>query len=1009
MKYFKNQKVVSIVASVILLIFVLFSVAHLKNLNTSYSVRQFFPKHHALLDADTEFKRTFELNSVPAYFAILERLPQDQGTWLDSNYSSELKRITSELSTIAGVKNVLSLANTDLAVTHKNELRIGPLFDILPKNEWKSEIESQPLLQPQLISEDMRSVLVMIEPKDGTLVQLADVQKQIETIIHPKALKFTAGLAGVPVMQQTLATKLRSELGMFLGLCLAIFILAFAFFFKNISLLGFVASGLIICNLAVLGGLSYLGVPFTVLLGTLPVVISIAFVSLCIHTFHLWSDNLKCAPEEMSKQQRWDLSIKTLSDLLVANFLGSLTTAVGFAALATTKIPAIQQYALSVTGGVMFTFVLTQFLFVIGLVHLNPVQRSWMDSQARWMLFFTRFAKPVFMFVVLLTAGLTLCSSHLNYSAQLFDEIPKSEPVHHAMNRIDKKFGGTVPLEISLEVEKGTWLEPENLQRLQTVVGQIRTTENVGSVLALSDFMGKTLPTTKAAIAETNFLFSMSQANPLRRFIDGDQKKVRLAVRFSDLTSNQVSEVRSNIRTIVNREMPEVKMEESGLGVVSYTINSEVAHELVFGFWQSIAVIGLLLIVIFRSVRYAIVACIPNVMAPLMLIGTMALIGTPVKVAIALIFSIAIGLAFNNTVYLLSRLRKLQLATGRKRLPLNEALLIEGNACLSESLLTFAGFLVFLTSSFGLNQTFGAYMILSIAGACIGDLAFMPAMIKLFPRLLQPTNKLTLVDGEKDRSTLQNLGRAAAIVVAFIFSFAAANAWAASSPKDDAQAILKTSREHVESQSDQANVTLKIIETNGDVKTRDLQLKTLRDGKTYYAIARINSPADVKGTAVLAEIKDGVENQWLYLPSSKQVRRVVSSKKSSGVLGSELSPEDLNSAALKSATAKVVKKDAKSATIEVTPSAGESEYTKVLLQLQMPEALPQEMSYFKADKEIKHVSFQDYTEAKPKIWRAKKIVVKNLENNRATEVLLSDLKVNPGFSSNDFTVAALKR
>ncbi len=1000
MKYFRNRRVVSTLAAVTTLIFVILGATQLQNLNTSYSVRQFFPKQHTLLDVDAHFKRTFELNSAPSYFAILERLPQDQGNWLEEDFTIELKRITSELTNIDGVHNVLSLANVDLAITYKDELRIGPLFDILPKEMWKPEVESQALLRPQLISEDLRSVLVVIEPREATLAELSLIQSKIETILKSTNGKFVAGLSGVPVMSQSLAGKLKSELGMFLVLCLVVFVFAFMFFFKNKSLLLFVFAGLIVCNVTAIGGLAFFGIPFTVLLGTLPVVVSIAFVSLCIHTLHLWSDNLKAKGKSLSKEQRWELSVKTLSDLLVGNFLGSVTTAVGFAALATTKIPLIQQYAIAVAGGVMLTFVLSQVMFLAVMHRMTPIQRTWMSQPASWMLLFTRHAKVVFVTVIGLTAILALCAKNLNYSAQLFDEVPKSEPVHQAMKRIDKQFGGTVPLEVSIRLSDGTWGDPEKLLKLERIASSVRSLKNVGSVLALSDFMGRPIPDSKGAIAETNFLFSMAQANPLRRFVDSEQKLARLAIRLPDLTTNQVAAIRSEVDSIISRELPEAKVAQTGLAVVSYTINSEVARELVFGFWQSIVVIGLLLIVVFRSWRYALVACIPNVMAPLMLIGTMALIGTPIKVAIALIFSIAIGLAFNNTVYILSRLRRLQAAT-KNGLPLEQALLSEGNPCLSESLLTFAGFAVFLTSSFGLNQTFGAYMILSIVAACIGDLAFMPAMIKLFPRLL---TEAKVEKKSTPSSTASGLRKAAGIAAALTLTLTSSSAIA-----DEAQDILKTSRQHLEAESDQANVTLKIIEANGDVKTRDLKLQTLRDGKVYYAMARILSPADVKGTAVLAEIKDGNENQWLYLPSSKQVRRVVSSKKSSGVLGSELSPDDLNSAALKGATAKILRKDAKMALIEVTPSKGSSDYTKVLLTMSLPKALPQEMVYFKGAKEVKRVEFQNYIGTKSNIYRAQKLIVRNLENNRSTEVLLSDLKINLNLNSRDFTVAALKK
>ena len=111
----------------------------------------------------------------------------------------------------------------------------------------------------------------------------------------------------------------------------------------------------------------------------------------------------------------------------------------------------------------------------------------------------------------------------------------------------------------------------------------------------------------------------------------------------------------------------------------------------------------------------------------------------------------------------------------------------------------------------------------------------------------------------------------------------------------------------------------------------------------------MTAPADVKDTALLAEMQDGLDQEWLYLPSTKQVRRIASGKKSSGILGSELSVEDLDPAAFKDASLTLVKQTAEAAVIAVKPKKGTSEYSKILTTFSMPDGLPRKTEYFKGN------------------------------------------------------------
>src|SRR5690606_7344273 len=118
----------------------------------------------------------------------------------------------------------------------------------------------------------------------------------------------------------------------------------------------------------------------------------------------------------------------------------------------------------------------------------------------------------------------------------------------------------------------------------------------------------------------------------------------------------------------------------------------------------------------------------------------------------------------------------------------------------------------------------------------------------------------------------------------------------------DAKEVLRRSQALLDARDDEAQVEMKIIEKNGEAKIRTLGLQGLRE-EGFSVLARIQSPADIKGMAFLGKVtEDGDETQWIYLPSSGKVRRLVTGKTKAGLLGSEISPEDLNSAAIKASS-----------------------------------------------------------------------------------------------------------
>ncbi|MEK7357373.1 MAG: hypothetical protein AAB250_13055, partial [Bdellovibrionota bacterium] len=316
--------------------------SHIPGLSAKYSIEQFFPKNHKTLLEDELVKKTFELRSASGFHVIVDLPDSDKSDWFEQSRLEKLKAVSNQLKALQNAKTVLSLANVEMAIERGDELRIGSIMESLPPDQWASYVESNSLLRGQVISKDRRSVLVIVEPKTLDTGDLLKLENEIRDTFKTAMPENPIGIAGVQAMQSRLSEKLISEVGRFLILCLVVFVAMFMAFYRHASPALFAFFGLVISNAIVLGGLSWLGLSFSVLLSTLPIMISIAFVSVAIHTLHLWAEKKdRFAGKDWAA--RWVYSMRILRAIFLPNLLGSLTTAIGFITLATAAIGPLRR------------------------------------------------------------------------------------------------------------------------------------------------------------------------------------------------------------------------------------------------------------------------------------------------------------------------------------------------------------------------------------------------------------------------------------------------------------------------------------------------------------------------------------------------------------------------------------------------------------------------------------------------------------------------------------------
>lgn len=978
----KNAKLIYTTVLVGFLLVTGFLIYQIKNFKTSYSISQFIPENDDLLIKDHKLNEMFKISERNSFFLLIK----NSKYWLNSEGIKTLSDIEIFLLKNSDIKKIFGIHNVQSAVANKDQLLIGSAFQSLPEKDWSGFVQGSSFLIPNFINKELDQVVLEIEVNEdafNTQNSFLDLKSELKKEF-PNLNFFVAG--GLPT-QAELSTYLSSEIKLFFLLIMAMFVVISYLFFSDVKTVLSIFLSLLIGNLSMVGGLSWLGIKFNALLSTVPVMVSISIILVLIHTLHLW------AGERGSKSKRFvdrvTDSNTVLRKIFSANLLGTVTMSLGFWTLSFNSLPIIKQYGWVIAILMMMSWVYAMIWLYLVMPILETQLRDWTAKKAYWMMSIFQNQNWILKTMSLILPVFVLSGYFLNFSTRLFDDLPTRSETREANSQVDQNFSGMIGVNFIITGQnESDWKSGDKFKDLLYIDSEIKKDPAVRTNIGITHILRtdqRAPASDSASIAETMFLYSMAEENPLDQYLSKDGKSIRLIVRFQDIPSYQIQDKISGFKSLIKNQFPGFEVETTGLGATVLHRNIQISKELVFRFWHSMVIIAVLLMFVFRSIRWVLVACIPNLVPPAFLIGAMGLLQIPVKPSVAVIFSIALGLAFNNTVYVLLKLKKLY-QSNSDYLPVKRSFLEEGNPCLFATLVVFAGFSVFLFSEFQVNRIFGLLMLLSILAGLIGDLVLLPILLKRYPSLLISRSTRTIGSV---------LGYA---IILLMVVLVIPNSSIADDQK--AEKILKNSQRLLQVKDESADVKMIIIEADGSQKVRDIEIESLKSKDSYYVMAKVKNPADIKGTGFLGIIKGESENQWIYLPSSKQVRRVVGAASSAGLLGSEISAADLNSTAVKDAKVKLIQEGSSEVILEITPKQGTSRYNKVMMYLD-GKYLPQKLDYFEASENVKSVQFESYKKFKS-VFRPTKMVVKNHVNKRGTEITADNVKVNQGLKPTDF-------
>ena len=622
--------------------------------------------------------------------------------------------------------------------------------DRLQQDE-KDLMENEEMLNT-LVAKDRKSLCVFVRHKDflskngsDTLVQ--NINELCESYGFDKVR-----VAGRTVGQKFYIDKMSYEMAFFMILSYILVIIFLFIAFR--SLWGILMPQLVILGTLfwVVGFIGLYGEPVSIVMSVLPCIVFVVAMSDVIHLLSRYLDAFRTGIGKFA-------SIKlTIREVGMATFLTSLTTAIGFFSLMFISVQPIQVFGAIAGFGVLIAFVLTFVLLPI-IIYLAPdptfLKKSnrdpyWKKKLSKWFILVLRQPKRILIvyagFIIVCLIGMF----NLEANNFLMDEISQKEPIKQNFNFLDEHYGGIRPFELSVtlkDTSKSFW-SLDVLKDVEKVENYIESVYGAGlrssivkvvKVMNRSSHAGRTdyfsLPDSKRDLRRFKRGLDMVSGGEFKNvLLDSTGKFARLSGNMPDWGNKVISKKNVAFHDFLKKEMSNstIKVQLTGTAHLLDKNISYLSLSLIKGISLSVILVALIMGFLYRSVSMVLISIIPNLIPLIFVAAVMGYFGINLKTSTAIVFTIAFGIAVDDTIHFLGKF-KYELMKGRSKMyALKRSFLTTGKAMIITTFILCAGFILLVFSSFLGTATMGVLLCLTLFLALIVDLTLLPVLLMLF-------------------------------------------------------------------------------------------------------------------------------------------------------------------------------------------------------------------------------------------------------------------------------------
>ena len=628
----------------------------------------------------------------------------------------------------------------------------------------KELFEKYPFYDEFLFNTKTKSVRSAIHLKKS-IVNEPGREIYINSILTPKVEAFETKynldikISGMPYVRTKNAENIKSEISTFVILALIITSIIFFLFFRSyratLISLCVVMIG-VVWTVGILG-LFIINTPagdfeISVLTGLIPPLIIVIGIPNCIFLINKYQHEVNKHGNKAKSLQ------KVITKIGNATLMTNVTTASGFATFIITNSKLLKEFGIVASLSILAIFILCiliipiiySFLPIPEEKHLEHLNRTWINSLGDWIEKTVKKSKiNIYIISILLLVTSIIGIYQIRISGSIIDDMPQKADWFDDIMFYEKEFNGIMPLEILINTKRKKGVTKlstiKKMSKIEDVILEIPELSKPISMVSLVKYSKQAyyngnpkyyqVPTSQ----ENSFILSYaknstsdSDVDLIKNYVDSTGQYTRITTFMKDMEIEKMEEIEKKLNYEISKIMPADNFEVSitGKAYLFQKGTKYLVKNLILSLSLAIFLIALLMAYMFRSLKMIFISLIPNLLPLIVTAGLMGYLGVAIKPSTILIFSIAFGIAVDDTIHFLAKYRQ-ELITNNWEVKKSvyNALRETGVSMFYTSIVLFFGFSVFTVSNFGGTVALGALVSATLLFAMLSNLLLLPSML----------------------------------------------------------------------------------------------------------------------------------------------------------------------------------------------------------------------------------------------------------------------------------------
>ncbi len=679
---------------------------------------------------------------------------------LNPSTLGKIKYITDQILKMKGVaaRDVASFTTIDNVSVKNGILVVGPLMTKAPQHRKGIEalrkmLYENPLFVNRIISKDGKTAAIYIPLEKGANgKQIAD---KIREIIKREKGDEKYYIVGDPVARDTFGVEMFKLMAVFAPISGMVMVLVRYLMFRDLFLSITLMMDAMMSIIWSMGLLVALGFPVHIMSSMAPIFL----MAIATDSMHIFNEFYFRYRETKNKRTA---IIETMNSVRRPVRNTALATAAGFTVLIFMHIVPVRVFGGMVAFGTIllrlfsFSFIPAMFMFVKEEKLEKIARREDIESD-RTSGFLKKLAgigsnhpkKTVLVglaCVLIALVGLT----RIRVNNNIVGWFKKGSDIRVADSVMNKALGGTcLGYVVAISPGKNDMKTPEAMHYIEGLQKYLGRLPVVGKTISVVDYLKRVnmvlhndnpkyyaVPDNKTTIAQELFLFSMSaKPSDLDNVVDYPYRRANIWVQLKTWDARAMKDVINAAQQY--RKMhpyPPMELKPAGTAYFDLVWNNQVLWDMVEGFILALVAVLAILILDFRSIRWAVVGYTPLLFTVLLIYGAIGFIGKDFDMPISVLSCLSLGMAVDFAIHFVGRFKQRLKETGGRE-SIEDALLWTaarpGKGIVRNAVLFAASFSVMIFAPLTPYITVGAFIVTMMLSSAVFTLVYLPALITL--------------------------------------------------------------------------------------------------------------------------------------------------------------------------------------------------------------------------------------------------------------------------------------